>query len=84
MAGMENEEREKQHVAGAGIYSLLSAMALALPLYVLSSGPAWFLLRARGLGKTWDVVYAPLVIVDFLPPLRDLHMQYVNWWVWLA
>jgi hypothetical protein len=75
---MENEERETQGGAGAGIFGMFGVLAAALVLYVFSAGPAFAVLQ-RG---TWNVVYMPLAIVAYmLPPLGRCLQWYVNLWI---
>ena len=78
MVGMENEEREKESGAGAGIFAMFGVMAVVLVLYVLSAGPAVAVLPRA----TWEVAYMPLTFVAyFVPPIARAIMWYVNLWI---
>jgi hypothetical protein len=75
---MENEEREKEGGAGAGIFGMFGVLAVALVLYVLSAGPAVAVLPRA----TWNITYLPLAAVAyFIPPIGRALMWYVNLWI---
>jgi hypothetical protein len=75
---MENQERDKEGGAGAGIFSMFGVIAVALVLYVLSAGLAITVLPRAN----WNVIYMPLAAVAyFVPPIGRMLMWYVNLWI---
>ena len=55
-------------------------VALAiLFLYVLSSGPVWWLHKHGVLSKsTFATIYRPIAFLDNSP--HDIVYRYINWW----
>jgi hypothetical protein len=77
-----SDEKQNYRCRGSGKFVVVLVVALILPVaYVLSIGPAYWLMGHGYLPDEAEALYAPLALVaSFYPPFGALISEYVKLW----